>query len=100
MDGKLVSMVSLQEPSPWRVHVDDAANQRVSGVGLVISSPEKIIVRSLFQSADYIRMIAKWGMILGAFNIKYMPCTFVKGQVLANLVAKFVETLFEEKVMK
>jgi len=45
-------------------------------------------------------MIAKWGTILGAFNIKYMPCTSIKGQVLANLVAKFAETTFEEKVVK
>ena len=30
-------------------------------------------------------------MILGAFDIKYMPRTSVKGQVLANLVAEFAE---------
>ena len=40
------------------------------------------------------------GSILGAFNIKYMPPTSVKGQVLANLVVKFAETPFEEKVEK
>ena len=34
--------------------------------------------------------------ILGAFDIKYMPCTPVKGQVLANLVAKFTEPLLKE----
>ena len=39
-------------------------------------------------------------MILGAFDIKYMPHTSVKGQVLTDLVAKFVETLFEEKSEK
>ena len=36
-------------------------------------------------------------MILGAFNIKYMPCTSVKGQVLANLVVEFVEPSLEEE---
>ena len=36
--------------------------------------------------------IAKWGMTLGAFDIKYMPHTVVKGKVLANLVAKFTES--------
>ena len=36
-------------------------------------------------------------MILGAFDIKYMPRTSVKGQVLADLVAEFVETPLEEK---
>ena len=57
-------------------------------------------LRSLLWSVDYTRRIAKWGMILGAFDIKYMPRTFVKGQVLADLVAEFAETPFEEKVEK
>ena len=30
-------------------------------------------------------------MILGAFDIKYMPRTLIKGQVFADLVAKFAE---------
>ena len=40
----------------------------------------------------------KYGRItvLGAFDIKYMPRTPVKGQVLANLVAKFIEPPLEE----
>ena len=56
--------------------------------------------RSLFRSADYMRRIAKWGTILGTFDIKYMSRTFVKGQVLIDLMAKFAETPFEEKVEK
>ena len=44
--------------------------------------------------------IFKWGTILGAFDIKYMPHTSVKGQVLADLVTKFVETPLEERVEK
>ncbi|XP_050258908.1 uncharacterized protein LOC126703891 [Quercus robur] len=40
--------------------------------------------------------IAKWGTVLGAFDIKYMPCTSVKSQVLAELVAKFTEPPLEE----
>ena len=40
--------------------------------------------------------IAKWGTILGAFDIKYMFCTSVKGQILANLVAEFTEPALEE----
>ena len=55
-------------------------------------------LRSLLRSADYTGRIAKWGMILGAFDIKYMPRTSVKGQVLSNLVAEFIETPFEEKI--
>ena len=44
MDGKSVGMVSLQEPLSWRVYVDGAANQRGSGVGLVLVSLEKITI--------------------------------------------------------
>ena len=57
-------------------------------------------LRSLLRSADYIGKIAKWGTILGALDIKYMPRTSVKGQVLADLMAKFAKTPFEEKVEK
>ena len=35
-------------------------------------------------------------MILVAFDIKYMPCTSIKSQVLADLVAEFAEPLFKE----
>ena len=36
-------------------------------------------LRILLRSADYTRRIAKWGKILGVFDIKYMPRTSVKG---------------------
>jgi len=55
-------------------------------------------LRSLLQSADYTGRITKWGTILGAFDIKYMPRTSVKGQVLTNLVAEFAETPSEDKL--
>ena len=48
-------------------------------------------LRSILRSADYTRRIAKWGTILGVFDIKYMSRTSVKGQVLADLVAEFAE---------
>ena len=48
-------------------------------------------LKSILRSADYIGRIAKWGTILGAFDIKYMPRTSIKGQVLTDLVAKFAE---------
>ena len=40
--------------------------------------------------------IAKWGTVLGVFDIKYMSRTSVKGQILPDLVAKFAEPLLEE----
>ena len=48
-------------------------------------------VKSVLRSADYTGRIAKWGTILGAFDIKYMPHTSIKGQVLADLMVKFAE---------
>ena len=36
-------------------------------------------LKSVLWSADYTGRIAKWGMVLGAFDIKYMPQTSVKG---------------------
>ena len=39
-------------------------------------------------------------MVLGDFDIKYMPWTSLKGQVLANLVAEFAESPLEEEVEK
>ena len=47
--------------------------------------------KSVLRNADYIGRIAKCGMILGAFDIKYMPRTSIKGQVLTNLVTEFAE---------
>ena len=44
MDGKSVGLISLQEPLSWRVYVDGAANHRGSRVGLVLISPERIII--------------------------------------------------------
>ena len=52
-------------------------------------------LKTILRSADYTGRIAKWGTIVGAFDIKYMPHTSVKGQVLANLVAEFTEPEIE-----
>ena len=57
-------------------------------------------LRSLLRSADYTGRIAKWGTILGAFDIKYMSRTSIKGQVLADLMAELAESLLEEEVRK
>ena len=52
-------------------------------------------LRSVLRSADYTRRIAMWSTLLGAFDIKYMPRTSVKGQVLTDLVAEFAEPAVE-----
>ena len=48
-------------------------------------------LKSVLQTADYTERIAIWNTILGAFDIKYMPRTSIKGQFLADLVAEFAE---------
>ena len=37
------------------------------------------------------------GPCLGAFNVKYMPCTAIKGQVLADFVVEFTENVAGDK---
>ena len=51
----------------------------------------QFLLKSILQSADYTRRISKWCIILGAFDIKYMPRTSVKGQILVDLMAEFAE---------
>ena len=53
-------------------------------------------LKAILRSADYTRRVAKFGTILGAFDIKYMPRTSIKGKVLTDLVAKFTEPPVEE----
>ena len=52
-------------------------------------------LKSALQTADYTGRIALWNTILGAFDIKYMPRTSIKGQVLADLVVEFAESPIE-----
>ena len=44
MDEKLVSAISLQGPTCWKVYVDGAANQRGFEVGLILISLERITI--------------------------------------------------------
>ena len=57
-------------------------------------------LRALLQNVDYTGKVAKWAIILGAFDIKYMPRTFVRGQVLMDLVAEFAESPLEVEAEK
>ena len=41
---RLVGVASIQGLPPWELYVDGAANQRGSGVGLVLVSLEKITI--------------------------------------------------------
>ena len=44
IDEKLVGTISQYCLPTWEVHIDGASNQKGSGVGLVLMSPEKVVV--------------------------------------------------------
>ena len=44
LDGTSVSSITPQVPLCWKVYVDGVANQRGSGVGLVLLSPKKLTI--------------------------------------------------------
>jgi len=47
----------------------------------------------LLRKSDYTGRVAKWGTILGVFNIQHLPWMTVKREVLADLIAKFTECM-------
>ena len=57
----------------------------------------QLTLQALLRKSDYIGRIAKWGTKLGAYDVKYMPRTAIKGQILVNFVAEFTEGAPEEE---
>ena len=55
---------------------------------IVITQPP---LKATLGGIDYAERVAKWGTILGAPDIKYMPHTYVKGLVLVGLIARLDE---------
>ena len=47
MDEKSVGVISVQCSTPWEVYVDGAANQRGSGMGLVLMSLKRLSLRNI-----------------------------------------------------
>ncbi|XP_075636560.1 uncharacterized protein LOC142608764 [Castanea sativa] len=55
---------------------------------------------AIMRRSDYTNCVAKWGTKLGAYDVKYMPRTAIKGQVLADFVVEFMESgIKQEDVM-
>ncbi|XP_075667544.1 uncharacterized protein LOC142637124 [Castanea sativa] len=48
-------------------------------------------LQAIMRKLDYTGRVAKWGTKLGAYDVKYMPRTAIKGQILADFVAEFTE---------
>ena len=66
------------------------------GLGLQIVYLQ--LAPSVGRACVIVSAMVKYGRItvLGAIDIKHKPRTSIKGQVLANLVAKFIEPPLEE----
>jgi hypothetical protein len=46
-------------------------------------------VQAMFQMSDFTGRISKWGVKIGTLDVKYLPRTAIKGQILADFVAEF-----------
>ena len=67
MGERSIGVVSVQCPTPWELYMDGAANQRGSGVGLVLVSPEKITIeKSLRLSFSATNNKAEYEVLLMA----------------------------------
>ena len=101
MDGKSVGTISVQEPSHWKVYVDGAANQKGSDVGLVLISPEKIIIEkslrlgfsAINNEVEYEALLQGMTMVqkMGGKAVEvFSDSRLVVGQVKGELEAKDV----------
>ena len=99
MDEKLVGIISVQCSTPWEMYVDRAANQRGSGVGLVLVSPEKITIEKSLRlsfsatnnEAEYEALLMGMMMVqkMGGKTIKvFSDSKLVVGQVRGDLEAR------------
>ncbi|XP_075665361.1 uncharacterized protein LOC142635026 [Castanea sativa] len=87
--------VALHAVSLVLIRVDDGVQMPVYYVSKSLHEAEVWYLplenAILAMKANYTGKIAKWSMILGAFDIKYMPRTSIKGQVPVDLVVEFAE---------
>ena len=99
MDGKLVGTISVREILRWEVYVDGAANQRGSGIGLVLISPEGITIeKSLRLGSSAMNNEAKYEALLqgmmvvqklgGKIMEAFSDSKLVFGQVTGELEAR------------
>ena len=80
MDEKLVGTISQYCLSAWEVYVDEASNQKGSGIGLVLMSPEKAIIEKYLRldfsatnnEAEYEALLIGMAMVqrMGGKSIK------------------------------
>ena len=99
MDEKSVGLITAQCSTPWEVYVDGAANQRGSGVWLVLVSLEKITIEKSLRlgfsatnnEAEYETLLMGMMMVqkMGGKTVKvFSDSKLVVGQVRGDLEAQ------------
>ena len=99
MDEKLVGTISQGRLPTWEVYVDGASNQKGPGVGLVLMSPEKVVIEKALRlnfsatnnEAEYKALLVGMTMVqrMGGKSIKlFSDLRFVVGQVRGEFEAK------------
>ena len=99
MGEKSVGLVMVQEPLPWKVYVDGVVNQKGSGMGLVLISPEKLIVEkslrldfsAMNNEAKYEALLEGMSMVQrmgGKSATMFSDSRLVVGQVKSELEAR------------
>ena len=99
MDEKLVGTISQYRLPTWEVYVDGASNQKGSGVGLILMSPEKIVIEKALRlnssatnnEAEYEALLVGMTMVqrMGGKSIKlFSDSRLVVGQVRGEFEAK------------
>ena len=99
MDKKLVGTISPYDFLPWEVYVDGASNQKGSGVGLVLISPEKVVVeKSLSLDFSAINNEAEYeALMMGMLMVHRMGGKSIKVFSDSRLVVGQVKREFEVK---
>ena len=98
-DKKLVGAISQHGLLPWEVYMDGALNQKGSGVGLVLISPEKVIIEKSLRlgfsatnnEAEYEALMMGMVMVqrMGGKSVKvFSNSRLVVGQVNGEFEAK------------
>ena len=99
MDEKSVGTISQYCLRTWEVHVDGVSNEKGSGVGLVLMSPEKVVIEKSLRldfpatnnEAKYEALLEGMAMVqrMGGKSIKlFSNSRLVVGQVRGEFEAK------------
>ena len=80
LDERSIGVISVRCLMPWELYIDGVANQRGSGVGLVLVSPEKITIeKSLRLSFSTTNNEAKYkALLMGMMMVQKMGGKAVK----------------------